>query len=67
MDDFDLLDLGSPADLVFVAASGVLDDGDDERCACTCGCERAVDWAGDTCDPCAQGRHGNPFDADDRR
>lgn len=66
VDDFDLLDISSPAGLVFVGSSGVLDD-DGERCACTCGCERAVDWAGDTCDPCSEGRHRDPFDADDER
>ena len=66
MDDFDLLDITSPEGLVFVAASGVLDD-DGERCACTCACERAVEWAGDECDACRDGRHRDPFDLDDGR
>ena len=66
MDDFDLLDIMSPEGLAFVAASGVLDD-DGERCACTCGCERAVDWVGGMCDPCSEGRHRDPFDANEER
>jgi len=68
MDDFfgdDPFDLTSPEGLVLAAGSGILDD--DRGCACTCGCERTVEWPEDECDACRDGRHRDPFDPDDRR
>jgi hypothetical protein len=67
MDDLfdDPLDITSPEGILLAAGAGLLDG--DERCSCTCGCERPVEWAGDECDACQDGRHADPFDPDDKR
>ncbi len=65
--DFDPFDVTEPEGLVLAAGSGILDDDDQARCGCTCGCERPAEWPGDDCDACGDGRHRDPADPDDER
>ncbi len=62
--DDDPFDLDSPEELALVVAGGLLDDGE-PACACSCGCERPVEWPDDVCPACQKGRHWNPANPDD--
>ncbi len=65
MDDFlddmeDLLDPSTPSGVLFVAASGLLDDDEDadgDRCTCWCGCRRRAPRGEDECTLCREDVH----------
>jgi hypothetical protein len=51
----DALDPSTPFGMAI--ATGVLDDEDEERCGCFCGCRRKAEWPANDCEPCQEGRH----------